>query len=249
MNIEGKTIILTGARRIGQAVAEELAKKGANLAITYRTAKDESEAMCKACTAYGVKAEPIMADLSKEEDIKNLVTDVKKKFGRIDGLVHMAANYPKTPWKEVKAENLDSEFQIITRSAVLLGKLVSKEMEDGSPRSAGGAGRIIFISDWAANRAPYKDYAPYLIAKGALETATKVLAVELAPNTTVNCIAPGPILRPPDLTEEENEGVARRTLLKPWPGPLEIAKAVIFFLESDFVTGVILPVDGGRSIA
>lgn len=240
MNLEGKTIILTGARRIGQTVAEELAKKGANLAITYRSSKEESEAMCTACIAAGVKAEPFQTDLSKEEDIKKVISEIKKKFGRIDGLVHMAANYPKTPWKEVKAEDFDSEMQIIAKSAFMLGKLVSKEIDKG---------RIIFFSDWAANRAPYRDYAPYLIAKGAVETATKVLAVELAPNISVNAIAPGPILRPPDLTDKEDQEVAKRTLLKPWPGALEIAKAVVFLLESDFITGVILPVDGGRSIA
>lgn len=240
MNIEGKTIILTGARRIGQSVAEELAKKGANLAITYRTAREESEAICTACTAAGVKAVPFMADLSREDDIKKLVTDVKVEFGQIDGLVHMAANYPETPWEDITSEDIDQEFQTIGKSAFLLGKLAGSEMQKG---------RIVFFSDWAANRAPYKNYAPYLAAKGYVESLTRIFAVELAPKVTVNCILPGPILRPPDLTEAENEEVAKRTLLEPWPGSLEIAKAVIFFMESDFVTGVILPVDGGRSIA
>jgi pteridine reductase len=240
MDLKGKTIILTGARRIGQTVAEELAKKGANLAITYRSAKEESEAMCTACIAAGVRAVPFMVDMTKEEDIKKLITDVKKEFGSIDGLVHMAANYPRTNWKDVKPEDFDTEMQVIGKSAFMLGQLASKEMKDG---------RIVFFSDWAANRAPYKEYAPYLIAKGAIDTITRVLAVELAPNITVNAIAPGPILRPPDLTEEEDKIVLERTPLARWGGAEEIAKAVLFFMESDFVTGVILPVDGGRSIA
>lgn len=246
MNIEGKTIILTGARRIGQTVAEELAKKGANLAITYRTAKEESEAMCSACIAAGVKAEPFMADLSKEEDIKKLVADVLAEFGRIDGLVHMAAPYPKTPFGNITMHEFDEIMESIAGSAIILGQEVAKELlkNDGEVK-----GKIVFFSDWAANRAPYKDYAAYFAAKGSVETLTRVMAVELAPNITVNCVAPGPILRPPDLTDEENREVMARTLLKPWVGPQEIAKAVTYFLEADFVTGVILPVDGGRSIA
>ena len=240
MNLKEKTIILTGARRIGQVVAEELAKKGANLAITYRNSKEESEATCQACIAVGVKAEPFMADLSKEEDIKRVLTEIKQSFGSIDGLVHMAANYPKTPWSEVTGETLDQEYDIITKSAFEMGRLASQEMKNG---------RIIFISDWAANRAPYKDYAPYLVAKGAVETITRVLAVELAPDITVNAIAPGPILKPPDLSDEEDKEALSRTPLGRWGGAEEIAKAVLFFMESDFTTGVILPVDGGRSIA
>lgn len=248
MNLEGKTIILTGARRIGQTVAEELAKKGANLAITYRSAKEESEAICSACLAIGVKAEPFMADLSKESDIKNVVPQILKRFGRIDGLVHMAANFTRTPWNDLKDADFDNSFNPISRSTYLLGKIVGDELLKNKIEN-NIKGKIVFISDWAANRAPYKDYIPYFGAKGSVETFTEAFAVELAPNITVNCIAPGPILKPPDLSEEEDREVAARTLLKPWPGPLEIAKAVLFLLDSDFITGVILPVDGGRSIA
>src|SRR3989344_9422442 len=111
MDLKDKVIILTGARRIGQTVAEELAKKGAHLAITYRSAKEESEAMCKACIAYGVKAEPFMADLSKEEDIKNLISEVKEKFGGIDGLVHMAAPYPRSQMGKITMEEIDNTFR------------------------------------------------------------------------------------------------------------------------------------------
>ena len=196
--------------------------------------------MCQSCIALGVKAEPFMADLSKEEDIKRVITQIKERLGKVDGLVHMAANFPQTAWEDVKGSDFDNEFQIITKSAAMLGKYVAEEMEDG---------RIVFISDWAANRAPYKNFAPYLIAKGAIDTVTRVLAVELAPKVSVNDIAPGPILKYEGLTDEENEEVMNRTPLKRWGGAEEIAKAVIYLLEADFVTGVILPVDGGRSIA
>lgn len=246
MNLQGKTIILTGARRIGQTVAEELAKKGANLAITYRSAKEESEAVCTACMAMGVKAEPFMADLSKEEDIKKVVAQIKTKFGRIDGLVHMAAPYPKTPFGNITMDQCDEIMRSIAGSATILGQAVGKELLKNSGEVKG---KIIFFTDWSVLRMPFEDYIVYNQAKAAVVSLTKTLARELSPGVTVNSIAPGPILRPPDLTEQEDKSTLQRTLLKRWGGAESIAQAVIFLLEDDFITGVDLPVDGGRSIA
>lgn len=246
MNLEGKVIILTGARRIGQTVAEELAKKGANLAITYRNSKAESEATCQACQALGVKVEPFMADLSKEEDIKKLVSDVKEKFGRIDGLVHMAAPYPRSQMGKITMDEIDNTFRSIVGSSILLGQEVSKVLLENEGEVKG---KIIFFTDWSALRNPFEGYLVYNAAKSAIIGLTKALARELMPSVTVNSIAPGPIMRPPDLTEEEDRTTLERTPLKRWGGALSIAQAVIFLLEDDFVTGVDLPVDGGRSIA
>lgn len=247
MNLDGKTIILTGARRIGQTVAEELAKKGANLAITYRSSKEESEAMCSACIAVGVQAKPFQADLSSEEDIKNMVGAVKKEFGRIDGLVHMAANYPRIILDEVTMENFTQTQQIIGGSALLLAKYIAPELMV-NPVEGQIRGKIIFFSDWSVLTRPYPEHLSYNIAKSGIDSLTKALAIQLAPTITVNAVAPGPILRPSDLLEEENEEAMSRTPLKRWGGALEIAKAVLYLLDADFVTGVVLPVDGGRSI-
>ena len=159
----------------------------------------------------------------------------------------MAASYPNTPWKDFKPEEVDTTFDVISKSAYLLGKLVGDELLKNEAEN-NIKGKMIFFSDWAANRQPYKDYLPYLAAKGSVETFTRAFAVELAPNITVNCIAPGPVLHPPDLSDEENQEVTKHTLLKPWTGAQEIAKAVLYLLDADFVTGVVLPVDGGRSI-
>lgn len=239
MNLEGATIILTGARRIGQTVAEELAKRGANLAIIYRSSKEESEAMCSACIATGVKAKPFQADLSIEDDIKSTVDEVKKEFGRIDGLVHMAANYPRTDLSACTMEEFLQIQQTIAGSALLLAKHVTPEIQEG---------KIIFFSDWSVLTRPYPQYLSYNMAKAGIDSLTRALAIQLAPHITVNAIAPGPILRPPDLTDEENNEAISNTPLNRWGGALEIAKAVLYLLDADFVTGVILPVDGGRSI-
>lgn len=247
MNLEGKTIILTGARRIGQTVAEELAKKGANLAITYRSSKEESEAMCTACLQHGVKAIPFQADLSTEEDIKNIVGAVKKEFGRINGLVHMAANFPRATLEEVTVENFSQTQQIIGGSALLLAKYIAPELMV-NPVEDQIKGKVIFFSDWSVLTRPYPEHLSYNMAKSGINSLTKALAIQLAPHITVNAVAPGPILRPPDLSDEENQEAMSRTPLKHWGGAQEIAKAVLYLLDADFVTGVILPVDGGRTI-
>lgn len=224
MDLKGKVIILTGARRIGQTVASELTKRDAILAISERSSGE------------------FQADLTSEQDIKKLVSEVKNKFGRIDGLVHMAANYPKTPIGEITQIQFLETLEIIAGSALLLGQEIGKVLKING-------GKIIFFSDWSVLTQPYQNYAVYNMAKASINSLTKTLAKALAPEVTVNAIAPGPILRPPELTGEEEKEVMENTPLKKWGGPEEIAKAVIYLLESDFITGQILTVDGGRSIA
>lgn len=242
MNIRGKTIILTGGKRIGKTVAHFLAEKGVNLAIIYRESESDAKEICDNAKSQGVRAQMFQADLSKEEDINQLVESVKKKFGQIDALVHMAAPYPKTPLGQITMENIELSLRAITISTILLTQALASELKKNK-------GSVILFSDWSSNHQPYKDYLPYHAAKGSIETLTKALAVELAPDVAVNCIAPGPILKPPDLSDEDDKRTLEGTPLKRWGGPEEIAKAVLYLLDADFVTGVILPVDGGRSIA
>ena len=111
----------------------------------------------------------------------------------------------------------------------------------------GTGGKIINIADWSGIR-PYKDYAPYCASKGGLITLTKSLARDLAPKVQANAIAPGPVLLPPDFTEEEKQAVIRKTVLGRVGDPSDIAHAVIFLLENDFINGSVLVVDGGRSL-
>lgn len=245
MDLEGKVIILTGARRIGQTVAEELAKKGADLAVIYRGSKEESEAICETCTKIGIQAFPFQADLSKEPEIKKLISAVKSKFDRIDALVHMAAPYPKTLLESVSLDEFTTIQQAIGGSALILAKHVVPVMLENKEDLKG---KIIFFSDWSVLEKPYHEFHAYNMAKAGINSLTFSLANELAPEITVNAIAPGPILKPPDLTDKENKEALAGTPLKRWGGAEEIAKAVIYLLEADFVTGVVLPVDGGRTI-
>lgn len=256
MNLKNKTILLTGARRIGQTVAEELARKGANLALTYLSTDSEIQTIVNKCQPLGIKIKPFQVDLSNPSNIDRLVKEVKNEFGTIDVLIHMAAPYPKNPWESLSVKDWEFAMNTIAQSAFLLGKEVGDILlqNNGDDVSSAGQvigkikGKIIYFSDWSVLTSPYKDLVPYNTAKAAVEALTVSIAKELAPDITVNAISPGPILRPPNLSEEENSEALGRTPLGHWGGTEEIAKAVLYLLDADFVTGLILPVDGGRRI-
>ncbi len=256
MDIKGKTILITGAARVGAAVAQAVATRGGNVALTYLHSPEEVAIAEKLVQATGVKLKLFRADLSHPTDIHELVQGVRKEFGSIHVLVHMAAIYPRTPWELLTEETWDRNMDIIGKSTFLLGKSVGDALREnlgetivveGKPAGV-VKGKIINFSDWSALTRPYKDYLPYNAAKGAVVGITRSLAKELAPDILVNAIAPGPILAPPDLTEKENKEVLARTPLGRWGGSEEIAKAVLYLLDADFVTGQVLPVDGGRTI-
>lgn len=240
MSLKDKNIIITGAKRIGITVARQLSKKGANLAIIYNSSKSEAQQVVEECRGTGVTVELFQADLSNEQDIKRAVAEIYEKFETIEGLIHMAASYPATPFGQITMDEFDSIMKSIAGSAILLGQEVSSKMSEG---------KIIFFSDWSVLRSPYKNYLVYNAAKAAIDSITKSLAIELAPKISVNAIAPGPILKPPDLSDEDDKKTMEATPLAHWGGAEEIAKAVLYLFDSDFTTGVILPVDGGRSIA
>ena len=117
-------------------------------------------------------------------------------------------------------------------------------------KQSGSGGRIINFADWlpASGRPRYRGFVPYYASKAAVVALTESLALELAPDVLVNAIAPGPILAPPDLTPNDNTEVMEATPLRRWGGAVEIAKAVLFLVDSDFVTGECLRVDGGRHL-
>lgn len=239
MELKGKTIIVTGAARIGQHVAKAVKNQGANLVIAYFKNPEEAGSL-----GLGVQA-----DVSKEKDIVHLVKTSLDKFGRIDGLIHMAAIYERSPWETLHESHFEKSMNVIAKSTFLLGKLVGDHMLKNEAVENGVKGKMIFFSDWSVLARPYKDYLPYNVAKSAVVGLTKSFAKELAPGILVNAIAPGPILRPPDLSDQENEEVLSGTPLKRWGGPEEITKGVLYLLEADFVTGSILTIDGGRTIA
>lgn len=241
MKIKNLNVLITGgAKRIGREVALCLAQKGANLAINYKSSKESAERVVAEIEGIGRKAVAVQGDVSRAEDARRLVDTVVAEFGSIDVLVNNAAIFPKTPYDKITEKDWDTVLRVNTKGPFLCSFYASKHMR------AQKKGKIINMADWAAMR-PYKDYLPYLVSKAGVIALTKALAVELAPHIQVNAVAPGPILLPEDMREEEKQKVREATLLGRIGSPQDIANTIAFLIEgSDFITGAVIPVDGGR---
>jgi len=246
MNLDGKVAVITGGKRIGQVVAKELAARGMDLVLSYRGSKDEADQTVAGVVAAGRKATTISGDVSKPADCEAIVEHAVASFGRIDVLINMASIYRSTPLSKVTVEYWDTDLNVNLRSAFLCSQAAIPHM-----RRVGG-GRIVNFADWLARsgRPRYPDFTPYFVAKTGVVALTEALALEVAAeNILVNAIAPGPIVAPADMSQDEIAEVAAATPVGHWGGELEIAKAVILLCETDFITGETIRVDGGRHLA
>jgi NAD(P)-dependent dehydrogenase (short-subunit alcohol dehydrogenase family) len=245
MDLKGTVALLTGAKRIGAVVAEELAKRGVSVALCYARSRAEAEAGIDRVRAHGVRGEIFQADLSNPPACADVVEQVAKTFGRLDILVNMASVYKERLLNDLTVDDWNANINVDLRAAFLCSKAAIPHM-----RQQGG-GRIVNFSDWLAKsgRPRYPGYLPYYVAKAGVMALTEALALEVAAdNILVNAVAPGPILAPPDTSDDESKAVERSTPLGRWGGEGEIAKAVLAFLDSDFITGETVRVDGGRHV-
>jgi pteridine reductase len=235
----------SGKHRVGWHVAQALATRGYRLAIHYRTSAAEAAQTVAALHERGVDAAAVQADLTREEEVRSLVQGTLDHFGRVDVLVNCAAVWQARRLEAVTAADLRLNFEVNTLGTFLCcqeaGLAMVRQPEGGC---------IVTFGDWAEAR-PYLGYAAYFTSKGGVTALTRSLAVELGernPRVRVNCILPGPVLFPPDLPEAERRQAVQATLVKREGRPEEIAQAVLFLIDNNFVTGVCLPVDGGRTI-
>ena len=245
MELHGKVALITGGTRMGEAVAQALGSRGSRVLLTWRRSREAAEKTVAVLQARGVTASALRCDLSQPASIQQTVRLIGSKFGRLDVLVNLASIYERSPSVEKDLSgSWDTHLAANARSAYLLTLAVARLMK----RSGGG--RVVHISDWtsASGRPRYQEYSSYYVSKAAVKAVTETLALELAPSILVNAIAPGPILPPQGLTAKEDKAVRRATPLGRWGGAEEIAKAALFLIETDFVTGETLRVDGGRHL-
>ena len=244
MDLKGRVALITGAKRIGAIVAEELARRGVDVALSYNRSKTEAEETAARVRALGRRALTVEADVSRGEACEALVIRAAQELGRLDILINMASIYESKPFAELSEHDWDRYLAIELKAAFLCCRAAL-------PHLRATRGRIINFSDWlpVSGRPRYPGYLLYYVAKGGIKALTEALALELAPDRIlVNAIAPGPILAPPDTADEELKAVENATPLGTWGGGLEIAKAVLALLDSDFITGETIRVDGGRHI-
>ena len=236
----------SGARRVGNVVARALAVRGFHLVLHANRSLAEAEGTMDELNRAGGQAIALAADLTDEAAARQFVDSAHQHYGRLDVLVNCAAIWRPVPLERVTADEVRRNFEINTLATFLCSQSAGLKM---AAQPTGGV--IINIGDWAVAR-PYLNFAAYFPSKGAISALTRDLAVEFAarnPRVRVNAILPGPVMLPPDLPREEREASIAGTLVKREGSPEHIAHAVLFLIENDFVTGVSLPVDGGRTIA
>jgi len=245
MDLESRVVLITGAKRVGAVLARAAALRGADVAVTFNRSRDEADETVAAVRAAGRRALAIEADVADPAACAGLVAAVDREFGRLDVLVNMASIYKSVPFDQMDVETWERQLAVDLRSAFLCALAAVPVM-----RRSGG-GRIINFSDWlaASGRPRYKGFVGYYVAKAGAKALSEALALELASDQIlVNAIAPGPILAPPGTTEAEYRAVEQATPLGRWGGAEEIAKAVLALIDSDFITGETIRVDGGRHV-
>lgn len=241
MDLADRVALVTGgARRVGRSLALALADRGANVVVNYHRSETDARRTVEEVEAMGRRALAVQADVSSRSDVAAMIDRVATEFGRLDVLVNSASLFRSTPflsidekdWDRVLAVNLKGPFLVIQAAAALL---------------AAQGGVVVNIADLSALQ-PWPGFAHHSVSKAGLAQLTRVAARALAPRVRVNCIAPGTVLPPEDYTQEQVADLRDHTALKRLGSPADVARALLYLVESDFVTGEIVVVDGGRSL-
>jgi pteridine reductase len=249
----------SGRRRLGSLIARGLAADGYRIAVHYHQSEAAARELVQelrelsdpansgdptAANALPV-AEVFPADLRSRAAVQGLVASVVQVFGRLDALVNTASVWRPIPLEEITEQDLQEQFDVDLKGTFFCSQLAGLHMVS---QSSGGA--IVNFGDWGWER-PYPNHSAYFAVKGAIPGLTRTMARELAqrnPKVRVNCILPGPVLLPPDADPEQRETLLASTLVRQVDRPDAIVNAVRYLVDNDFVTGVCLPVDGGRTI-
>jgi NAD(P)-dependent dehydrogenase (short-subunit alcohol dehydrogenase family) len=243
--LSGKAALITGSKRIGASIATALGQRGVDVALSYNRSRDEAEAAAETVSRAGRRALVVHADLTQSGACAALVDRAATELGRLDILINMASVYSRVPFDATDEARWDAVMNVDLKAAFLCSRAAIPYMR------AAGEGRIVNFSDWiaASGRPRYPGYLAYYVAKRGVIGLTEALALELAAERIlVNAIAPGPILPPEETTSDEIEAVEKATPVGHWGGEDAIVAATLFLLESTFVTGETIRVDGGRHV-
>ena len=240
--LSGRVALVTGAGiRVGRAIALALGEAGADVAVHYKTSAEPAEETASRIRSLGRRAVTLAADLADPEACAGLVRETMASLGGLDLLVHSAANFHRAALADTDAALWDDAMNVNARAALLLARAAEPVLRQRR-------GRVVLISDLLAVQ-PVRRYVAHSVSKAAVEGLVRSLALELAPEVSVNGVAPGTVLVPEGTTSEQEERWARRTPLQRNGDPSDVAAAVLFLCTGPmFLTGQILRVDGGKSL-
>ncbi|MBS1253084.1 MAG: 3-oxoacyl-[acyl-carrier-protein] reductase FabG [Anaerolineales bacterium] len=240
MEPKGKTALITGgAHRVGKAITLALARAGANVAINYHSSADAAEATAAEARALGVEALPVQADIADPQQVEAMVAATEDRFGSVDVLINSASHFEQTPFPTEDITAWHRITDILIHGPFYCANAVAPLMLE---RGEGAIINIVDLSAWE----PWPNFAAHSVGKAALLALTRQLALELAPAVRANAVAPGPVLPPASYSEALIDRIAQKTLLNRWGSPDDIAQAVMFLVEADYVTGEVIAVDGGE---
>jgi pteridine reductase len=243
VELRGATALITGgAHRLGRDIGLSLAEAGADVAFTYLSSGSAAEETRAAIAARGVRALAVRADAADDRQIAQAVAQVGAVFPRLDLWVANAGVFRRTPLDTVTERDWDDMLRLNFATFLVPSRHIGPLMRRQ------GAGCIVALADVAALR-PWADYIPYCVAKRAVVALVQELAGRLAPQVRVNAIAPGPVLFPDDFPARARAREIARTRLRRAGSPRDISAAVRYLAGNDYVTGTVLPVDGGRLLA
>ena len=236
MNVDGRVALVTGsAKRIGREIALELRRRGARIAVHYRTGESEAR------EAAGPTGTTFQADLKDFARFEPMFRHIDAVFGRLDILVNSASVFSPATADEATPEHWDEQMDTNAKAPFFLAQHAARLMRRN------GSGKIINIAD-VAGEVIWPGYLPYSISKAALIAVNRGLAKAFAPDIQVNAIAPGPVLFPEYYTADQKKAAVERTLLKRPGSPQDIVNAAMFLIENDYITGEMIHADGGRHI-
>ncbi|HWC73299.1 MAG TPA: SDR family oxidoreductase [Gemmatimonadales bacterium] len=242
MRLEGTAALVTGAGvRVGQAIAIGLAESGCDVAIHYHGSAHGAEETARAVQSAGRRAELLQADLTDAEAARGLADRAARALKRLDVVVNSAAIMVRQPVETVTPESWDTTLHLNLRAVFFVS-------QGAIPHLRRAKGKIVNIADLAGLE-PWSTYVPHNVSKAGVVMLTKALARALAPDIAVNAIAPGAVLLPDDWDERAAAHIRETTPLKRLGQPADVVAAVRFLLSgTDYITGTILVVDGGRLI-
>jgi pteridine reductase len=240
MQLRGATALVTGGgHRLGRAITLALAGAGANVLVNYHRSEEAARATVAEVERIGARALALRADAADPEQFGALLETASRTFPRIDLFVANAGVFRRMPAAALTAADWDEMMRLNFETLLVPARSIALRMLEQ------GAGCIVAIADVAAIR-PWADYVPYCVAKSCVVGLVKNLAVRLAPAIRVNAILPGPVLFPDGFDPAARRREIARTVLRREGSAADIASAVAFLAQADYVTGAVLPVDGGR---